>query len=152
MSVATQKERILEILTLPPVSVKRVKTLSLRQLNEFPSAVCVTRPATYDYLVSSDMKIIQRDYDILIFVNPIQEGREMDVEYQADIYFETVPQLFEAHDSLQTEDNTNPLQGVQRVYLIGDGGFELVELGSQQIGMASFTLRVESYAEVELGL
>jgi hypothetical protein len=152
MSVATEKARILQILTLPPVSVKSATTLTLRQANQWPSAVCITRQADYDYTPSSDMKIIQRDYEIIILVNPIQTGRALDVENEADVYFQTVPQLFQLHDSLQTEDNTNPLQGVQRAYLIGDGGFYVEELNAQWIGAVSFTLRVESYAEVELGL
>lgn len=152
MSVATQKERILEILTLPPVSVKRASTLTLRQMNQWPSAVCITRQADYNYLVSSDMKIIQRDYEIIILVAPIQTGRALDVENEADVYFESVPRLFQLRPSLQTEDNTDPLPGVQRAYLLGDAGFYAEELNSQFIGAVSFTLRVESYAEVELGL
>lgn len=140
------KDRLRAILLLDS-NIKETKTTSLRDIVSVPAAFVSTASATYDKPVN-DMETRVRNMLLTIVVMPVEDGYELEAENQADVFFDSIPELFQTRPSLNTVDNTNPLPNVQRAYLTSDNGFEILDIAGIIYGVITFTLQVEMLCDL----
>lgn len=143
------KDRLRAILLLD-ANIKTTKTGSLQGIGSYPAAFVSTADATYEK-PANDLERRLRNMLLTIVIAPVELGRELEMEDRGDVFFDSIPELFETRPSLNTVDNSDPLDNVQTVQITSDSGFTIEEIAGINYAMITFVLQVELLYELSEG-
>jgi hypothetical protein len=141
LTMTQLKDRLRAILLLDE-NIKTTKTGSLKSIGSYPAAFVSTADGTYEKS-ANDMERRTRNMLLTIVIAPAELGRELEMESRGDVFFDSIPALFQTRPSLNTVDSSDPLVNVQNAQLTSDSGFSIEEIAGVNYALITFVLQVE---------